>query len=83
MSVLLGALLPPSTLIFRQAFLDGGGDEKGADLAEEFLLDVPTLREVPRGAQSQLAALTKLMTSSPLFSSESLASVPWCSVSCE
>ena len=29
------------------------------DLAEEFLLDVPTLREVPRRAQSQLAALTK------------------------
>jgi len=28
-------------------------------LAEEFLLDVPTLREVPRRAQSQLAALTK------------------------
>ena len=29
------------------------------DLAEECLLDVPTFREVPRGAQSQLAALTK------------------------
>ena len=29
------------------------------DLAEEFLLDVPTLREVPQGAQSQLAALTQ------------------------
>ena len=28
-------------------------------VAEEFLLDVPTLRDVPRGAQSQLAALTK------------------------
>ena len=28
-------------------------------LADEFLLDVPTLREVPRRTQSQLAALTK------------------------
>ena len=29
------------------------------DLVDEFLLDVPTLREVPREAQSQLAALTQ------------------------
>ena len=29
------------------------------DLVGEFLLDVPTLREVPREAQSQLAALTQ------------------------
>ena len=29
------------------------------DLAEEFLLDVPTFREVPRRAQAQLGALTK------------------------
>ena len=29
------------------------------DLVDEFLLDVPTLREVPRAAQSQLAALTQ------------------------
>ena len=29
------------------------------DLLEEFSLNVPTLREVPRKAQSQLAALTQ------------------------
>ena len=29
------------------------------ELAEEFLVDVPTLLEVPLRAQSQLAALTK------------------------
>ena len=29
------------------------------DLVDEFHLDVPTLREVPREAQSQLAALTQ------------------------